>query len=61
MCEFIEVNGIKYVPESDRAKDVEGLRPVLIRSYSSGVHFGLLAKEEYTLAGKVVVLISFRS
>ena len=33
---------------------------VLIRSYASGVHFGTLEKEEFTLSGKVVILSNCR-
>lgn len=29
---------------------------VLIRSYSAGVHFGTVIEEQFTIAGKVVVL-----
>lgn len=35
-------------------------KKVLIRSYAAGVFFGTLEKEEYTLAGKVVVLSNSR-
>lgn len=35
-------------------------KPVLIRSYAAGVHFGILKSEEFTLAGKVVVLENTR-
>ncbi len=31
-------------------------KKVLIRSYASGVHFGTLESETFTLSGKVVVL-----
>ena len=33
---------------------------VLIRSYASGVHFGTIEKEEFTLSGKVVLLSNSR-
>lgn len=35
-------------------------KKVLIRSYVAGVHFGTLVSEEYTIAGKVVVLENTR-
>lgn len=35
-------------------------KKVLIRSYASGVHFGTLEKEEFTLSGKVVTLSNSR-
>jgi hypothetical protein len=35
-------------------------KKVLIRSYASGVHFGMLENEEFTLSGKVVVLSNSR-
>ena len=60
MCEIIEINGVKYSPLSEQAKSVDGLTPVLIRSYAAGVHFGLLEKEEFTISGKVVVLRNTR-
>lgn len=56
----IIVDGITYVPKLDLAKSIEGLQPVLIRSYAAGVHFGLLEKEEDTLSGKVVFLRNAR-
>lgn len=31
-------------------------KKVLIRSYASGVHFGTLVSEQFTLSGKVVIL-----
>ena len=33
---------------------------VLIRSYASGVHFGTLVYQEFTLSGKVVILENSR-
>lgn len=35
-------------------------KPVLIRSYAAGVHFGILVSEEFTPAGKVVILSNTR-
>ena len=35
-------------------------KKVLIRSYASGVHFGTLESENFTLSGKVVVLSNSR-
>ena len=35
-------------------------KQVLIRAYASGVHFGELVKEEFTLSGKVVTLKNSR-
>ena len=61
----VEVNGVKYVrkdsiTENKMAESVEGLKPVLIRSYAAGVHFGLLKKQEDTLSGRVVTLVKTR-
>ena len=39
--------------------DLKG-QPVLIRATNAGVHFGILASEEFTPAGKVAVLIATR-
>lgn len=36
------------------------MEKVLIRSYASGVHFGELLSEQFTPAGKVVVLANSR-
>lgn len=46
---FIKIKKIKMIGKK-----------VLIRSYAAGVHFGTLVSEEYTLAGKVVVLENTR-
>lgn len=60
----IEVNGIKYVPKDSQSNynviNTEGMKAVLIRSYAGGVHFGFLKSGEFTLSGKVVVLINSR-
>jgi hypothetical protein len=59
--EEVNINGTVYVPKSEAmAKSPEGLPCVIIRSYAAGVHFGYLAKEEFTLAGKVVTLVHTR-
>ena len=58
----VVVNGIEYVEKTNQplAKEVEGMKPVLIRSYAAGVHFGYLKEEKFTEAGKVVVLVNTR-
>ena len=61
----VEINGIKYVPkdsvnEFQPVVNADGLKAVLIRSYAAGVHFGYLKKEEFTISGKVVVLVNTR-
>lgn len=61
--EEIEVNGIRYVQKyltNKMGVEKNGLKCVLIRSNSAGVHFGYLKKEEFTLCGKVVVLLDTR-
>lgn len=61
----VEVNGVKYirknsVTENQSAPLVDRLKPVLIRSYAAGVHFGLLERMEDTLSGRVVKLVKTR-
>ena len=59
----IEINGTVYVPKNsaiEMAESSDGLKPVLIRSYAAGVHFGYLKSEEFTAAGKVVTLLKSR-
>ena len=51
----IEVNGIKYIPKdqaNEPSTDLDGMKCVLVRTYSAGVHFGYLEKKE----GKEVML-----
>jgi hypothetical protein len=54
----IMINGVKYVPENNLS--VDGMKPVLIRSFAAGVHFGYLKSEQFTPSGKVVVLSNTR-
>jgi hypothetical protein len=58
----ITINGDVYVlKESLSKKEPEsGLQCVLIRAKYAGVHFGYLKTSEFTLSGKVVVLVSTR-
>lgn len=57
----ITIDGTVYVPKStQRANDVDGLTPVLIRSYASGVHFGLLESKRDTPQGLEVTLRNSR-
>jgi hypothetical protein len=62
----LEINGDKYILASSikqnnsLAQDTNGLKNVLIRSYASGVHFGLLKSQENTESGKNVVLLNSR-
>lgn len=59
----VDINGVVYVPKSDQqimGQSIDGLKPVLIRSYAAGVHFGYLKSEKFTEAGKVVVLVRTR-
>jgi len=62
----LEINGEKYVLASSIKKDnklaenTSGLKNVLIRSYASGVHIGLLKSQQDTLSGKNVVLLNSR-
>ncbi len=57
--EKLEIEGVTYVPEgsqSSPANKVNGMKLVMIRTNSAGVHFGYLAKRESTLAGIEVTL-----
>jgi hypothetical protein len=61
----IDLNGVVYVRKdsvsgSSLAPSVDGMKPVLIRSYAAGVHFGYLKSQEDTLSGRVVVLTKTR-
>jgi hypothetical protein len=53
------INGVEYAPINQLKNEVstDGLPYVMIRTYSSGVHFGYLQKRESTLAGIEVTLI----
>jgi len=62
--EKVTINGEVYVKESEVKKinfqETEGMKGVLIRSYASGVHFGLLKEEKDLLSGKQTTLINSR-
>lgn len=60
MKDEITIDGITYIPKSALAMYESGLKPVLVRSYAAGVHFGLLKSEKFTESGKVVVLVNTR-
>lgn len=51
--DIINVNGVEYVK---RDKVVEGLRPVIVRTYSAGVFYGYLESQ----VGQEVVLKNAR-
>ena len=54
-AEVLEVNGVKYVPESSvqqNAESVDGMECVIVRTYSAGVHMGYLSDRN----GKEVTL-----
>ena len=56
----MEINGETYVLKNsieNKAKEIDGLIPVIVRSYAAGIHFGLLKSSEYTSAGEVVTLL----
>ena len=57
--ETMMIDDVKYVREDSISKnvvDTDGLKAVLIRTYSAGVHFGYLKKQD----GKVGTLINTR-
>ena len=60
----IKVNGVDYIrKDSVKSKNllnVDGLPVVMIRTYSAGVHYGILKKRESTLAGIEVELLEAR-
>ena len=60
----VVINGEVYVKKSTIKSEVfqeaYGMQGVLIRSYGSGVHFGLLKEEKDLLSGKQVTLINTR-
>ena len=56
----ITLNGTTYVLKQYGDFQTEGFTPVLIRSYDSGVHFGLLKQEQHTPAGIIVDLLQSR-
>jgi len=61
--ETITINGVEYVKKGSLnqiAEKTDGLQPVLIRSYASGVHYGYLKSEQFTQSGKVVTLLNSR-
>jgi len=61
--ETIMIDDVKYVREDsikENAIEIDGLKAVLIRSYSSGVHYGYLKEEKDLLAGLSVTLVNSR-
>ena len=45
----VTINGAVYVPQSEVSKksvDLDGMRFVIVRTYSAGVYFGWLKEEE---------------
>jgi hypothetical protein len=59
----VQINGVDYIrkdsiKEANLAPSLDGLKPVLIRSYAAGVHIGYLKSSEYTSAGEVVTLLN---
>jgi hypothetical protein len=59
----VEINGIVYVPKGSEKQSeviVDGLKLVMVRTYSAGVFFGYLARRESTLAGIEVTLLNAR-
>ncbi len=58
----ITINGKVYCLKGSGqiAENIDGLQPVLIRSYASGVHFGLLKNKVSELNGINVTLVKSR-
>ncbi len=59
--EELEINGVVYVKKGSATiavKDAGGLKYVVVRTYSAGVHCGYLKEQNET--GKIVTLIHAR-
>lgn len=60
----VEINGTIYVPKGSESNipyaTADKMQAVLIRSYASGVHFGLLKSREDLLSGIAVELVNSR-
>lgn len=59
----LTIDGTVYVPKesiSTPKTSTTGLKAVLIRTYSAGVHYGYLHSQEDTLAGMKVTLVESR-
>jgi len=54
------IEGVEYVKKTELAPAENGATPVLIRSYRSGVHFGLLVSRRDAPQGLEVVLAKSR-
>jgi len=59
-AEVVEINGKKYIPadsvQAEKAESLNGMKHVIVRTYSAGVFAGYLQKQD----GKRVVLRSAR-
>ena len=58
----IEVNGVVYVKKDSLStvENTEGMKMVMVRTYSAGVHYGYLAEEKDVPAGTKVKLLNAR-
>ncbi len=57
----LKINGIAFVKKGSlEVTNTEGLKIVMVRTYSAGVHYGFLKKRESTLAGIEVELTEAR-
>jgi hypothetical protein len=59
--DVITINGIEYIPKdsvinSEKAEKLDGLKYVIVRTYSAGVFAGYLKKKD----GKEVILLKAR-
>jgi len=46
MKDEVIIGGVKYVPANDKAETLDGMKYVIIRTYSAGVFAGYLEKKE---------------
>lgn len=58
--ENLTINGVEYAPVQKMAEKTTGEKLVLIRSYGSGVHFGVLASKRDCPQGLEVTLTNSR-
>ena len=56
--EKVIINGTTYVPETEAMAITDGMKYVIVRTYSAGVHMGYLKNRE--IGGKEVTLVNAR-
>ena len=56
--EKVIINGTTYVPETEATTIADGMKYVIVRTYSAGVHMGYL--KDRKIGGKEVTLVNAR-